>query len=107
MKKIILFPIRRIQSLFSLTFILLVNFFFVSTVIAQTFPPAKSCTSKDLEVVGATLTGGDVCNTCTPGTTITRTLTLAINNTTGSNRTAFAFWGTLKIFVPTPRLPIR
>ena len=94
MKKITLFPIRRIQSLFSLTFILLLNFFFVSTVIAQTFPAAKSCTSKDLEIVGATLTGGDVCNTCTPGNTITRTLTLAINNTTGSNRTAFAFWGT-------------
>jgi len=72
---------------------------FVSTAVAQTVPdPNTSCTSKDLELVGATLTGGDLCNTCTPGTTITRTLTLAINNTTGSTRTSFAFWGTLEIY---------
>jgi hypothetical protein len=62
-----------------------------------TFPPASSCTSKDLELVSATLTGGDVCNTCAPGATLTRTLTLAINNKTGSTRTAFAFWGTLVV----------
>jgi hypothetical protein len=71
-----------------------------SNAIAQTtttFPPPDRCTSKDLELVSATLTGGDACNSCTPGTTLTRTLTLGINNKTGSNRTAFAFWGTLEI----------
>jgi hypothetical protein len=71
-----------------------------STVVAQTtttFPPPDRCTSKDLELVSATLTGGDACNSCTPGTSLTRTLTLGINNKTGSNRTAFAFWGTLEI----------
>jgi hypothetical protein len=62
-----------------------------------TFPSASSCTSKDLELVSARLTGGDVCNSCTPGATLTRNLTLAINNKTGSSRTAFAFWGTLEI----------
>ncbi|MBX0333645.1 SprB repeat-containing protein, partial [Pontibacter sp. HSC-14F20] len=65
---------------------------------AQTFPPVSSCTSKDLELVEAELTGGDVCNTCQPGTEITRTLTLSIYNKTGSKRTSFAFWGTLEIY---------
>jgi hypothetical protein len=62
-----------------------------------TFPSQDRCTSKDLELVSATLTGGDACNSCSPGSTITRTLTLGINNKTGSKRTAFAFWGTLEI----------
>lgn len=84
----------------SLTMALLLIFSGFSTTIAQTtttFPPQDRCTSKDLELVSATLTGGDACNSCTPGTTLTRTLTLGINNKTGSNRTAFAFWGTLEI----------
>ncbi|MFV8328456.1 gliding motility-associated C-terminal domain-containing protein [Flavobacterium sp. ZS1P14] len=68
-----------------------------STVVAQTVPdPNTSCTSKDLELVGATLTGGDLCNSCPQNTTITRALTLSINNTTGSTRTSFAFWGNLE-----------
>ncbi|MDI1304215.1 MAG: hypothetical protein PSX42_05120, partial [bacterium] len=46
--------------------------------------PNTSCSSKDLELVGATLTGGDLCNSCPQNTTTTRTLTLSINNTTGS-----------------------
>ncbi|MFM7015934.1 MAG: hypothetical protein ACKOX3_06345, partial [Bacteroidota bacterium] len=70
----------------------------INTASAQTFPPASSCTSNDLSLVGITLTGGNTCNTCTPGTTITRTVNLAINNKTGSTRTSFAFWGTLQIF---------
>src|SRR5687767_2895351 len=74
---------------------------FVSTKsIAQTFPPATSCTSGDLLLVAATLppnAGDDACGSCTAGTTITRTLFLAINNKTGSTRTSFAFWGTLEI----------
>ena len=75
-----------IISLFSLT-----NYTF-----SQTFPDASSCTSKDLELVGAVLSGGDLCNSCPTDTQITRSLTVSINNTTGSTRTAFAFWGTLE-----------
>jgi hypothetical protein len=68
---------------------------FSSATIAQTFP--SSCTSKDLSLVSAVLTGGDPCNSCTPGQTLTRNLVLGINNKTGSTRTAFAFWATLEI----------
>ena len=78
----------------SLFFILL----FSGTASAQTFPAATSCTSNDLQLIAATLTGGDICNSCTPGTTISRTLTLSINNKTGSTRTSFAFWGTLEVY---------
>jgi len=72
--------------------------FFYSAIVAQTtttFPSSNSCTSKDLELVGAAITGGDACNSCEPNTKVTRTLTLSINNTTKSTRTSFAFWGTL------------
>ena len=62
-----------------------------------TFPAATSCTSKDLTLVGATLPGTGVCNNCTTGDSIHRTLQLSINNKTGSTRTSFAFWGTLVI----------
>ncbi|MGN6163650.1 MAG: hypothetical protein ACTHOF_03840, partial [Flavisolibacter sp.] len=87
-----------VTSFKKLVILFLQTILFLSTGIAQTtttFPPATSCTSKDLELVSATITGGDACNSCTPGTIITRTLTLAINNKTGSTRTAFAFWGKL------------
>ncbi|MFM2156522.1 MAG: hypothetical protein RL516_1271 [Bacteroidota bacterium] len=72
--------------------------FMTKTSTAQTFPAPSSCTSNDLSLVGITLTGGNLCNTCTPGTTLTRTVNFAINNKTGSTRTSFAFWGTLQIF---------
>ncbi len=65
---------------------------------AQNFPPPGSCTSKDLELVGATLPGVAPCNYCTPGTTVTRVLNLSIWNKTGSTRTSFAYWGTLEIY---------
>ena len=69
---------------------------FISAVsTAQTFPPASSCTSKDLELVSATLPVNPGENACTCGGT--RTLQLAIANKTGSTRTSFAFWGTLEI----------
>ena len=68
-----------------------------STSSAQTFPPASSCTSKDLELVSATLPYVK-CETCTPGTTITKPLTLGIINKTGSTRTSFAFWAILTIY---------
>ena len=71
----------------------------VSVSLAQSVPPDNtSCTSSDLSVVAAKLTGGDLCNSCATQTVLTRTLTLAINNTTGSTRAAFAFWGTLEIY---------
>ncbi|WP_235922050.1 T9SS type B sorting domain-containing protein [Flavobacterium phycosphaerae] len=70
-----------------------------SMTFAQSVPPANtSCTSNDLEVVAAKLTGGDVCNSCATTTPLTRTLTLSINNKTGSTRAVFAFWGTLEIY---------
>jgi hypothetical protein len=62
-----------------------------------TFPAASSCTSKDLTLTSATLPGSDICNTCTPGSSTTRTLHLSIYNKTGSTRTSFVFWGTLVI----------
>lgn len=73
---------------------------FSSTTFAQTtttFPSPGSCTSKDLTLVGAALPGTTTCNVCTTGDSVYRTLNLSINNTTGSKRTAFAFWGTLVI----------
>ncbi|MFN3753888.1 MAG: hypothetical protein ACK4R1_07515, partial [Flavobacterium sp.] len=79
----------------------------ISASIAQTFPPANtSCTSGDLTLVGATLSGGDLCNSCPTATTITRTLTLSINNTTGSLRTSFGFWGNLEVYSGTTGLLI-
>src|SRR5215212_8180438 len=63
---------------------------------AQTFP--TSCTSKDLELVSATLPGNNPCNTCTPGTVLNRVLNVAINNKTSSTRTSFAFWATLEVY---------
>ena len=79
----------------------------ISTSFAQTFPPANtSCTSGDLTLVGATLSGGGLCNSCSTATPITRTLTLSINNTTGSARTSFGFWGNLEIYSGTTGLLI-
>ena len=44
---------------------LIFSFLSVSAAFSQTFPPANtSCTSGDLELVGATLSGGDLCNSC-------------------------------------------
>jgi len=79
----------------NLLFLLLSTCLFSSQALAQTFP--SSCTSKDLLLVSATLPGAGLCNVCTTGDSIYRTLNLTINNKTGSTRTAFAFWGTLVI----------
>lgn len=79
-----------------LVFIIISLFSLTNYTFSQTFPDASSCTSKDLELVGAVLSGGDLCNSCPTDTKITRSLTVSINNTTGSTRTAFAFWGTLE-----------
>jgi hypothetical protein len=93
--KILVFQATTIFKFSLIIFIMIIE---LSNVEAASFPPASSCTSKDLELVSATLPGTNTCNTCTPGTTITRTLYVAINNKTGSNRTAFAFWANLEIY---------
>jgi hypothetical protein len=61
-------------------------------VYAQTFPPATSCTSKDLMLLRADLPApaNDRCN-CSGD----RVLMLGIRNGTNSFRTSFALWGTL------------
>ncbi|WP_276501162.1 hypothetical protein [Terrimonas pollutisoli] len=84
--------VKRLAGFFK-TAVLLV---FISTKsLAQTFPPASSCTSKDLELLSATLPppANDRCQ-CEG----TRTLMLGIINKTGSTRTSFALWGTLLTF---------
>src|ERR1044072_6844431 len=88
------------DSLKSLLILFISACLFSSQVSAQTtttFPSSSSCTSKDLTLVGAALPGTTTCNVCTTGDSVYRTLNLSINNTTGSKRTAFAFWGTLVI----------
>lgn len=60
-------------------------------------PSPDRCTSKDLEIISAELTGANQCYSCTEGQQITSTLTLGILNKTGSLRTSFAFWATLEI----------
>lgn len=92
-----LFGERTFFSLRNVFVFLIVSYLSSSVAFAQVnLPDAKRCTSKDLQLVEARLTGGDPCNSCEANTTVTRTLTLSINNTTGSNRTSFAFWGTLE-----------
>ncbi|HWJ02416.1 MAG TPA: hypothetical protein VNU93_01980, partial [Verrucomicrobiae bacterium] len=72
---------------------------FTGPLMAQTTftcPNADRCVSKDLEVVRAYITGVPQCQTCTPGTTVTTTITLEIANKTGSTRTSFALFGTFQ-----------
>ena len=91
-----LLTIRKTNFYFNSTLLLAVCCFFLSfQSFSQTFPPASNCTSKDLSLVAATLPFSK-CETCTGGT-VTKPLTLAINNKTGSTRTSFAFWATLVI----------
>jgi hypothetical protein len=70
---------------------LLLTLLTTTTVLAQTFP--TSCTSGDLELVSATLPPNPGESPCSCSGT--RFLKLAIKNKTGSERTSFAFWGTL------------
>ncbi|HEU4790047.1 MAG TPA: SprB repeat-containing protein, partial [Flavobacterium sp.] len=74
----------------------LLFFLCFSTAFAQlNLPNEKRCTSKDLELVGARLFDQGECIECETGDGVTRTLILSIKNSTGSNRTSFAFWGIL------------
>src|SRR5689334_21167368 len=85
-------------STYSTVLVIIFLFFFSSSRLAQTTVPAQatSCTSKDLEIVAAKLTGGDLWNSCINATALTRTLTLSIKNTGGSTGGAAAFWGTVE-----------
>ena len=87
---------RKTFSYGNLYLFLLVSFCGITMTTAQTFPPASSCTSKDLSLVNATMPSTP-CETCTPGDIIIKPLTLFINNKTGSTRTSFAFWATLTV----------
>ena len=63
-------------------------------------PAPERCVSEDLQVVGATL-DFDLCGpTCEEGDVIYYDLTLAIDNTTGSMRTSFAFYARLEQYNP-------
>jgi hypothetical protein len=93
--------------------LLLITFLFAtllisSTAIAQTNPYVKigqsllnctrgadACPANDLQVLDLFLGGINDCVTCTPGQTVTGTLSMRIDNTTGSVRTSFALFGTL------------
>ncbi|MFZ9661996.1 MAG: SprB repeat-containing protein, partial [Chitinophagaceae bacterium] len=75
---------------------------------AQTYTDfVTSCTSKDLLIQDAEVSGGDACNECANGFPITRNLTLYINNRTSSYRANFKFWATLVIIDPTSKTPNR
>ena len=63
-------------------------------------PAPERCVSEDLQVVGASL-DFDLCGpTCGEGDVIYYDLTLAIDNTTGSMRTSFAFYARLEQYNP-------
>lgn len=64
-------------------------------VVNSDLPNEKRCTSKDLELVGASVINQGECLSCIAGDPVVRTLILSIKNSTGSNRTSFAFWGIL------------
>ena len=104
MKKLLLFfypfPNREIpvgRLLTSIKIYLAAFLVLVSTIsFGQTFPSPSSCTSKDLILVKASVPV-IACETCNPGDNISKLLTVAINNKTGSVRTSFAFWATYKI----------
>ena len=82
--------------------LLVFNFLVLKTSFAQVtngFPNPSSCNSNDLELVSAKLSNEEnECNKCSAGSQISRTLSLKVNNKSGSNRTAFAFWGNLEIY---------
>jgi hypothetical protein len=62
-------------------------------------PDARRCTSKDLELVEAFLSGSEECVECEEGVLLDpQSLNLSILNKTGSTRTSFAFWGTLEVY---------
>lgn len=82
--------IRSSKLFFQVLFFLFVSIMFSQDIV---FPPEGiSCTSKDLELVGAALPPPNNNPCACDGT---RTLELSINNKTGSFRTAFSFWGYL------------
>ncbi len=88
----------KIGSLLVLMIFALGFFLIPSSLFSQTppLPDEKSCVSKDLLVVEATLLIEE-CFTCEEGETVNLPLVLSINNKTGSFRPTFAFFGTLEV----------
>ncbi|MBB6611286.1 T9SS type A sorting domain-containing protein [Pontibacter sp. Tf4] len=87
---------KQLHALWQIAMVMTAVFSFSVNTNAQNLPPATSCTSNDLRVLSASLSGTG-CVTCTPGEPLTSNLTFRIENTTESNRTAYAYWGTLVI----------
>ncbi|HLO81031.1 MAG TPA: SprB repeat-containing protein, partial [Chitinophagaceae bacterium] len=88
MRSIITPLLRRDKKIMLILFALLIS----SVSFAQF---STSCTSKDLELVGARIGDANSCVSCTPGAQVTKDLILSIDNKTGSFRPAFAYWGYL------------
>ena len=84
---------NRTHYLRSSGLLFLLTFFWTITFAQFNCPNASRCTSKDLSIVGARLVGGACA--CSATGTQTADLKMSINNTTGSLRTSFAFFGTL------------
>lgn len=92
---------------YSVMSVILFFFFGISEIKAQDtvtdifdLPAPARCVSEDLQVVGASL-DFDLCGpTCEEGDVIYYDLDLAIDNTTGSMRTSFAFYGRLEQYNP-------
>lgn len=63
-------------------------------------PPAARCVSQDLQVVQASLDYDNCGPSCEEGEIVYYDLTLAIDNTTGSLRTSFAFYARLEQYNP-------
>ncbi len=80
--------------------IFLIFFFSVLPVLmsqtVEVFDLPTNCKAKDLEPVSATLTDLPACIDCDEQSSWPATLTVKINNTTGSTRTSFAFWAVLE-----------
>src|SRR5436189_5194149 len=85
-----------------LTISLIISFLgFFNESTAQSVQTLIPCTgsASDLTLLSAQVTGGDPCNNCVEGAPqLNKKLTLSIDNGTGSERGAFAFWGTLEIY---------
>ncbi|MBC5774013.1 T9SS type A sorting domain-containing protein [Pontibacter sp. KCTC 32443] len=84
---------------YTATILLLTLIATTNTYAQVNLPPAERCTSKDLELVEAFLSGSDECVACEEGELLDpQSLNLSIDNKTGSTRTSFAFWGTLEVY---------
>lgn len=87
---------KQLQKLWRCAMVLAAAFAFSANAFAQDLPAPARCTSEDLQVIGATLTGTG-CVTCELGDALSSTITFTIQNTTQSLRTSYAYWGTVVV----------